>query len=73
MSIANFFQRPHYTSEATDFLSRLKRDKPHLDDQQTRGRALLWDKPIDRDLQAGFQAARVPQKAYVYQTAPDAD
>jgi len=27
---------------------------------------LLWDKSIDRDSQADFQAARVAQKPYVY-------
>ena len=62
------FQRPHYTSEATQFLDQLKRDKPWLDERQREGRALLWDKPVDRELQAGFSAARVPQKAYVYQS-----
>ncbi|MDO5087919.1 MAG: DUF3460 family protein [Comamonadaceae bacterium] len=73
MSIANFFRRPHYTSEATDFIDALKAQKPHLDAAQQQGRALLWDKEVDRALQAEFRAARVPQKPYVYQTAPAAD
>ncbi len=70
MSIANIFRRPHYTSEATQFLSQLKQEKPSLDQAQREGRALLWDRQIDRDLQAEFRAARVPQQPYVYQTAP---
>ncbi|HPK31885.1 MAG: DUF3460 family protein [Ottowia sp.] len=73
MSIANFFRRPHYTSDATDFIEQLKREKPGLDEGQRQGRALLWDKQIDRDLQAEFRAGRVQQKPYVYQTAPSPD
>lgn len=73
MSIANFFRRPHYTSDTTDFIEQLKRDKPGLDEGQRQGRALLWDKQIDRDLQAEFRAGRVQQKPYVYQTAPSPD
>ncbi|MDR0274943.1 MAG: DUF3460 family protein [Burkholderiaceae bacterium] len=64
----HLFQRPHYTSDATGFLDQLKRDRPDLGERQREGRALLWDKPVDRELQAGFQAARVPQKPYVYQS-----
>lgn len=68
MSIANFFNRPHYTSEATQFIDQLKARRPELEAQQRAGRALLWDKAVDREAQAEFEAARVPQQAYVYQT-----
>ncbi len=38
----------NYTSEFTNFLNQLKKDKPHLEEQQRKGRALLWDRsPID--------------------------
>jgi hypothetical protein len=70
MSLARLFQRPHYRSDAMQFIDELKRTHPDLDEQQRQGRALLWDKNVDRDLQAGFRAARVAQKPYVYQTAP---
>ena len=70
MSIANIFRRPHYTSDVTQFIDQLKQAKPDLDLRQRQGRALLWDKQIDRDQQAEFREARVPQKPYVYQTAP---
>lgn len=73
MSLANFFRRPHYTSDATAFIDQLKRARPELDAQQREGRALLWDKQIDRDLQADFRAGRVAQKPYVYQTSPSQD
>jgi len=68
MSIANIFNRPHYTSEATQFIDQLKARQPELDAQQRAGRALLWDKVVDREAQAEYTAARVPQQAYVYQT-----
>ncbi len=70
MSIVHFFRRPHYTSDTTDFIAQLKHDKPGLDQSQRQGRALLWDKQIDRELQVEFREGRVPQKPYVYQNAP---
>ncbi len=70
MSLARIFQRPHYQSEVTRFIDDLKQARPELDLQQRQGRALLWDKQIDRTLQAEFGAARVPQQPYVYQTRP---
>ena len=36
--------------------------------EQRDGRALLWDKQIDRQVQAEFKAAFVAQQPYVYQT-----
>ncbi len=68
MSIANIFARPHYTSEATQFIDQLKARQPELEAQQRAGRALLWDKAVDREAQAEFQAGRVPQQPYVDQT-----
>ena len=66
MSIANFFRRPHYMSDATQFLNELKAQRPWLDDAQKQGRALLWDKEIDRQQQADMRAGRVAQPSYVY-------
>ncbi len=57
-----------YESGATQFINELKAKKPTLEAEQRAGRALLWDKQIDREAQAGFQAARVPQQPYVYGT-----
>ena len=64
----NLFRRPNYESDTTQFIHQLKAQRPELDQQQREGRALLWDKPIDREIQKEFGAARVPQKPYVYQT-----
>jgi hypothetical protein len=57
-----------YTSDVTAFLQQLKANRPTLEDEQRHGRNLLWDKRIDRDAQAGYADAKVPQQPYVYQT-----
>ncbi len=62
-----FFWKP-YKSDVTCFIEELKAKKPTLEAEQRAGRALLWDRPIDREAQADWRAARVPQKPYVYQT-----
>ena len=62
----SLFARPEYVSETQAFIQQLKSDKPTLEAEQRSGRGLLWDKTIDRQNQAEFKAARVPQKPYVY-------
>ena len=57
-----------YTSDITSFIDRLKANKPSLEEEQRQGRALLWDKRIDRDAQAEYSDAKVAQQPYVYQT-----
>ena len=74
MSLVRLFYRPHYTSDATQFIVQLKHDQPELEGAQHQGRARLWDRDLDRDLQAGFSAAQVAQRPYVYMTgAGDCD
>lgn len=67
----SFFARPHYASDATQFIDQLKAAQPQLEAEQLKGRSLLWDKAIDREFQREAEAASVPQGAYVYQTLPD--
>ena len=62
----SIFARPHYTSEAINFIEQLKKDKPQLDAQQQQGRSLLWDKEVDADVWQDYRAGKVAQKAYVY-------
>ncbi len=62
----NIFRRPDYQSETTQFIKQLKVQKPALDAQQQAGRALLWDKDVDREVWGEYRAARVAQKPYVY-------
>jgi hypothetical protein len=62
-----FFWKP-YTSDVTQFIHELRAKKPTLEDEQRAGRALLWDRTIDRKAQDEWRTARVPQQPYVYQT-----
>jgi hypothetical protein len=61
------FWKP-YKSDVTQFIDQLKAAKPTLEAEQRAGRALLWDRQIDRNAEAEYRAARVPQQPYVYQT-----
>jgi hypothetical protein len=42
--------------------------KPALESEQRAGRALLWDRSLDRTEQAEWRDAKVAQQPYVYQT-----
>ena len=56
-----------YQSDITQFINQLKEQKPSLEEEQRRGRALLWDKqPIDLDERHSQQQSRVNQTPYVY-------
>jgi len=61
------FWKP-YTSDVTQFIDELKANKPTLEAEQRAGRALLWDRVIDRQAEVEQRTARVPQRPYVYQT-----
>ena len=61
------FWKP-YKSDVNQFLDELKAKRPTLEAEQRAGRALLWDKVVDRDLQAEYKAGSVAQQPYVYQT-----
>jgi len=63
------FRRPDYRSDATQFIDQLKAAKPTLEAEQRKGRALLWDKVVDRLAWRGYRSAQVAQKPYVYQTS----
>lgn len=62
-----FFWKP-YTSDVTNFIATLKAKKPALESEQRAGRALLWDRSLDRSEQAEWRDAAVAQQPYVYQT-----
>lgn len=61
------FWKP-YRSDVTDFIAKLKKRDPQLEERQRQGRALLWDKVQDRELSEAAAQSRVPQQPYVYQT-----
>ena len=66
--LLRIFRRPDYNSDATDFLEQLKARKPDIEAGQRAGRALLWDKTVDREAWGQWKSAQVRQKPYVYQT-----
>jgi hypothetical protein len=65
----SIFRRPDYHSDASLFIDQLKASKPTLEAEQRAGRALLWDKSLNRADQAGYRQARVAQQPYVYGTS----
>ena len=65
-----FFWKP-YTSDVSQMIQELKAKKPTLEAEQRAGRALLWDKQLDRSQQAEFRAAQIAQQPYVYQNKGD--
>ena len=64
----SIFRRPDYQADATQFINQLKVAKPELEKQQRAGRALLWDKQVDRSVWSEYRSGQVEQKPYVYQT-----
>ena len=64
----SIFRRPDYRSDTTQFIDQLKAAQPDLEARQRAGRALLWDKNLDRTLQSEYAQGRVAQKPYVYLT-----
>ena len=65
--LLRIFRRPDYNSEITQFIEQLKTQTPDLEAQQRAGRALLWDKHVDREAWTDWRGAQVAQKPYVYQ------
>jgi hypothetical protein len=63
------FWKP-YRSDVTQFLEQLKAERPTLEEEQRRGRALLWDRALDAEARSKWHEAEVPQQPYVYQTRP---
>ena len=65
--LLRIFRRPDYQSEVTQFIDQLKAQAPDLESRQRAGRAIWWDKQVDRTAQGEWSDARVAQKPYVYQ------
>jgi Protein of unknown function (DUF3460) len=61
------FWKP-YKSDISSFIDELKAKRPTLEAEQRAGRALLWDRELDRAALAAYSEAKVPQQPYVYQT-----
>jgi hypothetical protein len=68
--LLRIFRRPDYQSDVTQFIEQLKADQPDLEARQRAGRAIWWDKNLDRQALGEWREARVPQKPYVYGDDP---
>jgi hypothetical protein len=68
--LQSIFRRPDYNSDLTQFIEQLKTEKPDLEARQRAGRAILWDKNVDREAWSEFREAQVPQQPYVYASKP---
>jgi hypothetical protein len=68
--LQRIFRRPDYRSDVTLFITELKEQKPDLEAQQRAGRAIWWDKHLERELLEEWQQARVPAKPYAYGDDP---
>ena len=68
-SLLRLFRRPDYQSETTQFIDKLKAAEPELEARQRAGRALLWDKQVDREAWQDYRAGKDAQQPYVYQTS----
>jgi hypothetical protein len=57
----------HYESEHTQFMRKLLEQKPQVETEQKKSRAIWWDKtPAQLDERRVMDASSVPQKPYVY-------
>jgi hypothetical protein len=56
-----------YESDITRMIRDLLRDKPHIVQEQKKGRALWWDRKLDLEDQRRHRESSVKQQAYVYQ------
>ena len=68
--LLRIFRRPDYQSDVTQFIEQLKTDSPDLEARQRAGRAIWWDKHVDREAQQDWRAAQLPAKPYPYGTEP---
>ena len=68
--LLRIFRRPDYKSDVTQLIEQLKTEQPDLEARQRAGRAIWWDKHLDREALKDFGEAQVPQKPYVYGTDP---
>ena len=69
--LLRIFRRPDYKSDVTQFIDELKARRPDIEAQQRAGRAIWWDKHLDREAIGEWKQARVPQKPYVYGSGND--
>jgi len=65
--ILDEFKQITYESEFTKFMREFKQQRPELEAEQRKSRAIWWDHRQDLDTLERAQESRVKQQAYVYQ------
>ena len=55
--------------DTSQFIEQLKVRESDLEARQRAGRALLWDKHVDREAWGEFRQGEVAQQPYVYQNS----
>jgi hypothetical protein len=64
-----FLPARNYESEHTKFIRDLLAQRPQVDEDRRKGRAIWWDKqPGDLAHRREMDEGKVPQKGYVYST-----
>jgi hypothetical protein len=61
------FKPKSYESEFTKFIREMKQQKPQLEAEQRKSRAIWWDHKQDLETQERAKQSRVKQQPYVYQ------
>ena len=61
------FKPQSYESEFTKFIRELKQQRPQLEAEQRKSRAIWWDHKQDLETTKRDKESRVKQQAYVYQ------
>jgi hypothetical protein len=61
------FTPKSYESEFTKFLRELKQQRPELEAEQGKSRAIWWDHQQDLETSRRNRESRVKQQPYVYQ------
>ena len=61
------FKPKSYESEFTKFMREFKHQRPELEAEQRKSRAIWWDHKQDLETLKRDNESRVKQQAYVYQ------
>ena len=61
------FKPKKYESDFTKFLREFKQQRPELEAEQRKSRAIWWDHKQDLETLEREKESRVRQQAYVYQ------
>jgi uncharacterized protein DUF3460 len=63
----------YYESDITLMFRDLLDKKPHIKEEQNKGRNLWWDKTLDQDMLKRTALSKLPHQPYAYQAVPRAE